>query len=111
MNLWGLDSNYAMGLSPTAGGQVFLLDAWGTRAQKPHIVQETSFCLASPPKAARPTNHSFLEHVCLFGLGTPGLQKIIWPKNHFGMPLNKGSDLVESLLLAEVWGWILNSTP
>jgi hypothetical protein len=49
---------------------------------------ETSFFLALPPKAARLNNHSFLENVCYFGLGTPGLQKTLGQQKHFGIPLS-----------------------
>ncbi len=49
--------------------------------------QESTSCLALPPKAARPTNHSVPAHVSLFGRGTLGLHKTSWPKNHFGIPL------------------------
>jgi hypothetical protein len=38
------------------------LEAWGTKAK----------------------NQSFPEKVWLFGLGTPGLRKTIWPKQHYG---------------------------
>ncbi len=51
--------------------------ALGYQGQK--MTQKTRSCLAVPPKAARPKNHSCLENVWLFGLGTPGLQKTTWP--------------------------------
>jgi hypothetical protein len=57
------------------------LEAWGgAKAKKPHIFQKPFF-FAMPPSAARPNNHSFLENVCFFGQGTPGLKKTTWPKN------------------------------
>ena len=48
-------------------GQVFFWEAWGARS-----------------KTSR-----FIKKWCLFGLGTPGLQKTIWPKKHYGIPLEK----------------------
>ncbi len=45
---------------------------------------ETRVFLALPPSAAKPNNHSLLEHVWFFGLGTPGSAS-----NHFGIPFIK----------------------
>ena len=64
------------------------LEAWGTKAKKPHLLQENTGLLALPPSAARPKNHYVFENVWLFGRGTPGLQKNTWPINHYGIPLN-----------------------
>ncbi len=63
--------------------------SWRPGAPRPKTTPfpKTNVCLALPPKAARPKIHSFPKQVCLFGPGTPGLQKTTWPKNHFGMPL------------------------
>ncbi len=45
------------------------------------------------PGAPKPKNHTYSgrerEREWLFGLGAPGLQKITWPKKHFGNPFGK----------------------
>ncbi len=59
-------------------GQVFF-GGLGHQGQKTHLFREHRGFSALPPKTARPTNHSFLENVWFFRLGTPGLQKTTWP--------------------------------
>ncbi len=68
-------------------GQVFF-GGLGHPGQKTTHFQEHRGILALPPSAARPKNNSFPEKVLFFSLGTPGLPKNTWPKDHFGIPLN-----------------------
>ncbi len=56
---------YLRGIPKCFVGQVFF-EAWGTNAKK---------------------HHTFSGNKWFVGLGTPGLQKTTWPKNHFGVPL------------------------
>ncbi len=62
------------------------LEAWGARANKPHIFKKFVFLLALPPKAARPNNHSCLGHVRFFGPWCPRP-----PKTPLGQQIMSGS--------------------
>jgi hypothetical protein len=65
------------------------LEAWGTKAKKPHFFKNIyNGLLALPASAAGPKKQYFREQAWFFGLGTPGLQKNTWPINHYGIPLN-----------------------
>jgi hypothetical protein len=59
----------------------------GYQGPKTTLFNENIGLLALPPSAARPINQYFIENVCFFDLGTPGLQKTTWPINHYGIPL------------------------
>ncbi len=61
------------------------LEAWGNEAKQTAHFPDTNGFLALPPKAAIPTNHSFLKTFGLLGLGAPGLQKNTRLNNHFGI--------------------------
>jgi hypothetical protein len=67
-----------------------LFGGLGYQGQQITHFQEEHCFLSLPPSAASPNNHSLLENVWFFGLGTPGLKKTTWPKIHFGIPLSVG---------------------
>jgi hypothetical protein len=80
-------------------GAKWVLEAWGAKAQKPHMFPETSGLLALPPSAARPTNHSLLENVWFLGLVTPGLPEKQVANKHFGTPLSTDPTLKSPTLV------------
>ncbi len=49
---------------------------------------------------AKAKNRTFSGRWWLLGLGTPGLQKNSWSKNHFGINLNKAPKHIYKMLIA-----------
>ena len=60
------------------------LEAWGTKAKKPHMVKNITVFLAVPPKAARPNTSFFLEHVWLLALVPKAFKKTLGQKTTSG---------------------------
>jgi hypothetical protein len=68
-------------------------DAWGIKAQKPHILQETNVFLASPPKRQGGQNLRFCK-VCSFLAVVPhASKKQPGQQKQIGIPLNKTSQV------------------
>jgi hypothetical protein len=64
-----------------------VLEAWGTKAKKPHSFRKRMICW--PCRLRRQgKKHDFHQKVRFGHLSTPGLQKKHLVKKHFGIPLS-----------------------
>ena len=74
---WALGPNnifraiYVTKLFEVVFGAKWFLGGPGYQGRQTTHVQECNGFLALPPKAAKPNNHKFIEHVWFVGLGTP----------------------------------------
>ncbi len=65
-----------------------LLEVWGTEAQNHSCSGKSCFFGPAAEGGKTNRNHICLKSVRLFCLGTTGLQKTTWPRDHFGIPLS-----------------------
>ncbi len=62
----------------------------GCQGQETTCFPEMSGFLALPPRGGKATKPFVSGHRAVFRLGTPGLPKTTWPKDHLGIPLKVG---------------------
>ncbi len=67
----------------------WFLEAWGTKANKPHFFRKRVVCWLCRLRRQGQQNSISLHKVWFVCLGTPGLQQNTWPTNHYGIPLTR----------------------
>ncbi len=68
-------------------GPTGCLEAWGTNANKKNTCSGRDWFVGLAAEGGKAKKPYVLEKVWMFGLCIPGLQKITWPKKHFGILL------------------------